>query len=231
MDELIFQFLLQAGYPRASIIVEATLLTPGGTGVAPEEATTYAIVDPDTAEPLAAIDVVEAIDEETLERVAAGVGRYALRIGGSDVQGFVIRVDPRGRNDAEQVQFFRVWPNERIQPLSAKTFPDLDTLRVARRLSLSSTSSAKPGIIDFAQGEDGAENRTFDADNGTFDAGISTLDVERGPPARRARRYLPATLLISLALADGYLVQTRGAGFLSLTQALLAVGAAVVIAR
>ena len=223
MDELIFQFLLQAGYPRASVIAEATLLTPDGSGPVPEDATTYAIVDPDTAERLAVIDVVEAIDGDTLEQVATEVGRYASRVGGKEMQGFVIRVDPRGRNDAEQVQFFRVWPNHPIQQLSAKTFPDLDTLRVVRRLALSSTRRAEPGIIDLAESDD-AGDRAFEADR-------ETVDAERRPSASPARRYAPAVLLISLALADGYLVQTRGAGFLTLTQALLAVGAAVVLAR
>ena len=230
MDELIFQFLLQAGYPRASIVTEATLLTPGGSGPVPEDASTYAIVDPDTAERLAVIDVAEAIDEDALKQVAAGIGRYASRIGGREVQGFVIRVDPRGRSDAEQVQFFRVWPNHPIQQLSAKTFPDLDTLRVARRLSLSNALRVEPGIIDFAEGDDVA-GRTFEASDRMFGADGETSDAEHHSPAGLARRYVLAMVLVSIALADGYLVQVRGTGFLTLTQALLAVGAAVVVAR
>lgn len=230
MDELIFQFLLQAGYPRSSIVTEATLLTPGGSGPVSEDASTYTVVDPDTADTLAVIDVVEAIDEEALKQVAAGVGRYASRVGGRETQGFVIRVNPRGRSDTEQVQFFRVWPNHPIQQLSAKTFPDLDTLRVARRLSLSNALPVEPGIIDFAEG-DGAGGRTLGAGDGMFGAEGRTFDAEHRSSAGLARRYVLALVLISIALADGYLVQTRGVGFLTLTQALLAVGAAVVATR
>ena len=213
MDELIFQFLLQAGFPRAAIVADAALLTPGGTGAIPDEATTYVVVDPDTAERLAAIEVVEAIDGDALQSVATDVGRYARRLGGREMQGFVIRVDPRGRNDAEQVQFFRVWPNPMPQQLSAKTFPDLDGLRVALRLTRSSAAGAESEIIDVVDEEEPA----------------ASADVAAATGAGPVRRYVPPILLALLAIADWYLVQTRGVALLSATQGLLAVGAAALL--
>ena len=215
MDELIFQFLLQAGYPRASIVADATLLTPGGAGEVPEEASTYVVVDPESAERLAAIEVVEAIDGPALRRLAADVGRYAERIGGREMQGFVIRVDPRAPSDAEQVQFFRVWPNPQVQQLSAKTFPDLDALKVAHRLSSSQARRDESEIVDIL-GEP--------ADESARSTGVPQ------PTRVPARHYVLAATLVLLAVIDGYLQETRGAGFLNLTQAVLAVGAAGVIA-
>lgn len=209
MDDLIYQFLLRAGYPRASIISDPTLLAPWQDRAAPEDATTFVIVDPETAERLAAIEVVEAIGADALREVAARVASYARRLGGRDVQGFVIRIDPNGRSDAEQVQFYRVWPNPLTQQLSAKTFPDLDALRVARRLAREAMPRA-PEIIDVAPDE----------------------DEERAPERRRGLGfggYLPAFLLLALALIDWLSLQLRGTALLTPAQSLLAIGAAALL--
>lgn len=206
MDELIYQFLLQAGYPRASIVADATLLTPGGRGAIPDDAATFVIVDPDSAERLAVIEVVDAVDAGTLQAVSSSTAHYARRVGGHDVQGFVIRVDPRGNKEAEQVQFYRVWPNSTMQRLSAKTFPDLDALRVARKLVMAATSPVGSAIVDVVDEVD------FDAIEPTGRGGFALV--------------MPAILLILLAIADWYLAQFRGMPLLSMTQAVLAVGAA-----
>ena len=193
MDELIYQFLLQAGYPRAAIVADASLIESARDGAPPEDATTYVVVDPETAARLAVIDVVEAIGGDALREAAAKAARYARRIGGREVQGFVIRVDTEGRCEAEQVQFYRVWPNPSIQQLTAKTFPDLDGLRVTNLLALERAVPSAPEIVDF--GED--ENE----------------DASAGPDRRgTAGRYVPAIVLILLALADWYVGQTRWRG-------------------
>ena len=209
MDELIYQFLLQAGFPRASIVEDATLLAPR-RGAVPEEASTFVVVDPEDAGILAAIDVVDAVDADTLQVVASRVGHYARGLGGRFVQGFVIRVDPQGRSDAEKVQFYRVWPNPTLQQLSAKTFPDLDGLRVARRLALADAAAPNgPEIVDTVD-DDGASEASSGGGGG-------------------AGRWVPGILLIVLAVADWYLLQTRGTPLLSVAEALLAIGAAALL--
>jgi len=211
MDELIFQFLLQAGYPRASIISDPTLLTAGAEGDDPAETATFAIVDPETAERLAVVDVVEAIDSAELEIVADQVGHYAELLGGRTIQGFLIRVDPHGMTEAEQVQFYRVWPNSRTQQLTAKTFPDLDALKVASLLARGNVATRSRGIVDFG----GRGARPSQA-GGTAAGGT-------------AGRYVPAIVLALLAVTDVYVEQTRGTGLLNLAQALLAIGAAALL--
>lgn len=210
MDELIYQFLLQAGYPRAAIVSDASLLERGANAPPPEDATTFAVVDPETADRLAAIDVVGAIDADTLRERASRVAQYARRLGGQQVQGFVIRVDTKGRNESEQVQFYRVWPGTRMQQLTAKTFPDLDGLRVAHLLALELSLPPTPEIIDVEDDEDVAEERARAGGGG-------------------ALRWIPAILLLLLAVADWYVAQSRGTGLLSVVQALLAIGAAALL--
>ena len=211
MDELIYQFLLQAGYPRAAIVSDASLLERGPNAVPPEDATTFAVVDPETADRLAAIDVVGAIDADTLRERASRVAQYARRLGGQQVQGFVIRVDTKGRNESEQVQFYRVWPGTRMQQLTAKTFPDLDGLRVAHLLALELSLPPTPEIIDVEDEDD------------------ATTQPEASAGGGGALRWVPAILLVLLAVADWYVVQNRGTGLLNVVQALLAIGAGALL--
>ena len=86
----------------------------------------FVIVDPDTVEPLGVIQVVGPINDTSLRDSAISTRRYAAALGGKSIQGFVIRVNIRAATQAEQVQFYRVWPNQSMQTLSSKTFPDLD---------------------------------------------------------------------------------------------------------
>lgn len=207
MDELIYQFLLRAGYPRASIIADPMLLAPGQDGTPPKDATTFVIVDPESADRLAVIEVVDALDADALQRVSAQVARYARRLGGRDLQGFIVRVDPAGRSDTEQVRFYRVWPNPRIQQLSAKTFPDLEALRVTRRLAL----RAVPSVPESAAADGKDEG---------------AIPRRRGPGVGA---YLPALALLALALLDWLLLRARGTALLTSTQSLLAIGAAALL--
>ena len=212
MDELIYQFLLQAGYPRASIVADPALLESTTSDRDPEDATTFAIVDPASAARLAVIDVVDALDDRSLEERAARVGQYARRIGGREIQGFLVRVDPKGRSEADQVRFFRVWPNLAMQRLTAKTFPDLDALRVSHLLAQEqkrSPTSAAGSVVDTVARKVDVRGRADRDDRGS---GIG--------------RYLPAVVLLLLLGADWSLLLARGVGLLNVGQVLLAVGAA-----
>lgn len=175
----------------------------------------FVIVDPDTTEILSVIEVVEAVNGDTLRQVAIETGAYASQLGGKSVQGFVIRVDVRGKTEAEQIQFYRIWPNSTLQQLNSKTFPDLSTLRVAKKLvnvsaakesSPTLAPSVEPEIIDLVdEDEELIESRP----------GIGM--------------YLPALVLILLGLVDGYFSLIRGTPLLSVPQSVLAFGAAMLL--
>lgn len=167
----------------------------------------FVIVDPDTAELLAVIDVVDAIDGDALREVAIETGAYASRLAGRSIQGFVIRVDVRGHTEDEQVQFYRIWPNSTLQQLSSKSFPDIDTLRVARKLANASTASkvaATAVPVDEMEEEE------------------KPVEARPGPGM-----YLPPLVLLAIVLIDSYLNVSRGTSLLSLSQSVLAFGAAL----
>lgn len=129
MDELIHQFLLQSGYPRAAIVtnVESVL------GKVADPNPDLIVVDPESAEPLAVLTVLDARVDENLTGRARSTEAAARALRGS-VQGYVIRIDADGETEHEQLQFYRVGGDGTLQQLSARTFPDIDSLRVAQRL-------------------------------------------------------------------------------------------------
>ncbi len=207
LDDLIYSFLLQSDFPRASILLDLDLLESAAQVDAGMRSPSFIIADPLTAELLAVIDVVDAIDGDTLRQVSIETGAYASRLGGRTVQGFVIRVDVRGRTEEEQVQFYRIWPNSTLQQLSSKSFPDLDTLRVARKLVVASKTAV---------------------------ANVTTVNVNRdeetdGTVARRpnAGMYIPALVLLALVIVDSVFVAYHGAPLLTVAQSVLAFGAAL----
>ncbi len=130
MRELIYKFLLQSGYPRASIITQPTDILP--TTV--EGETTFIIVDPDTVDRLAAIAVINNEPLDVLKQQAQITANFARKLGGSQAQGFIVRVDAAAANEGEQVQFYKCWPTEQLQQLSARTFPDFESLKVHYKL-------------------------------------------------------------------------------------------------
>lgn len=208
MDELIYSFLLQSDYPRASVVLDSELIGPAiqvGSGA---KVPSFIIVDPDSAQTLAVIEVVDAVDGDTLRQVAIETGAYAEKLGNKAIQGFLIRVDVRGRTEEEQVQFYRVWPNSTLQQLTSKTFPDLETLRVARKLADSRVAAAtkKPEIVEAVE-----------------------MDPEP-EPGPGAGMYFPAVVLLLLILIDSYFKSVKGAPLLSLSQSVLAFGAALLFA-
>ena len=205
MDELIYSFLLQSDYPRASVILDSGLLGPAAQVGSGMKIPSFIIVDPETAQPLAVIEVVDAIDGDALKQVAIVTGAYAIRIGHKSIQGFVIRVDLRGRSEEEQVQFYRVWPNSTLQQLSSKTFPDLASLQVARKLIDSRMAAAAKSsqIVDVIDVDD---------------------DIESGPGAGM---YFPAVVLALLIVTDSVFNAFKDAPLLSLSQSLLAFGSAI----
>jgi len=207
LDDLIYSFLLQSDYPRASIVLDLDLLGAAGQMGDRMRAPSFVIVDPDTAELLAVIDVVDAIDGDALREVAIETGAYASRLAGRSIQGFVIRVDVRGHTEDEQVQFYRIWPNSTLQQLSSKSFPDIDTLRVARKLANASTASkvaATAVPVDEMEEEE------------------KPVEARPGPGM-----YLPPLVLLAIVLIDSYLNVSRGTSLLSLSQSVLAFGAAL----
>ena len=216
MEDLIYNFLLQSNYPRASILLDTDLVESKGTNAnASETSPEFIIVDPDTAQPLAVINTFEGVNDAAMRKVAIQTRNYAAKLSGKTVQGFVIRVNLNGASEDEQVQFYRIWPNKSIQQLTPKKFPDLDTLKVARKLA------------DARSTDDSADER-------------DTRDSTRGSRSRKPRAalwssplakvYLPAILLLVLLLLDSIVTVLRGTPLLTLSQSILFTGAAVLFA-
>jgi hypothetical protein len=212
LDDLIYSFLLQSGYPRASIVFNVDLLNPLSQMGRSIKIPSFIIVDPESAQPLAVIEVVDAIDGEELKQAAIETGAYASRLANKLIQGFLIRVDVRGRTEAEQVRFYRIWPNSTLQRLSSKNFPDLETLRVSRKLIENSSVTAVSQTLKLpAETETAVEDR----------------DISHISPG--AGMYLPAIILLVLMVVDGMLLSLRGSPLLSVPQSVLAFGAAVLL--
>ncbi len=213
LDDLIYNFLLQSEFPRASILLNAEQLAvhykDAGDSL---EAPSFVIVDPDTAKPLAVIDVVDAVDQELLAEKAKKTRRFAQRVATGGIPSFIIRVDMRGSTQAEQVQFYKIISNTELQSLSSKTFPDLDTLRVARMLA-----DANQPTDDFVES---------DFENISSRRSQTTISTKTRP-ASSWRIYIPALLLLLLVLVDSYFTASRGVALLSLTQSVLVIGAAL----
>ena len=119
----------------------------------------------------------------------------------------------RGATQAEQVQFYKIVSNTELQTLSSKTFPDLDTLRVARMLADAAQPADEFVESDF---ENISSRRT------------PSPAVSKTRPVSSWRIYIPALLLLLLlVLVDSYFTASRGAALLSLTQSVLVIGAAL----
>lgn len=215
MEEVVYQFLLQtAGYPRASIISDTSLVFKASDG-----RPAYLIVDPETAEPLAVIHVVGAVDASGLYAAAHAAEANKDELNRSTVQGFVVRIDFKGRTDKEKIQFYQTKAEGELYPLSASTFPDLDSLRVGSRLHgviSNGPSIAQPSLqAESLKVSDSAKHVTVDEEiNG----------VESGKTSRLGL-WLGLVLLV-LTLADIILGRVAGEGWLQTSHSVLLVGAA-----
>ena len=130
LEDLIYNFLLQSNFPRASILMDTDLLeqdvsSSNGTLTTPS----FIIVDPETAKPLAVINTIAALEEEMLRTVSIQTRNYCSQLGGKAIQGFVIKVDLDAATEEEQVQFYRIWPNKSAQQLTANSFQILTLSR------------------------------------------------------------------------------------------------------
>jgi len=189
VDELIYKFLIQSGYPRSSIVSKLTsgLLTAGtsasgGKASALDDCITCLIVDPATADYLGVIAVVGAGDNDMLLEAGSACMHYSKRIDDSKLQCFVIRVDLEAYESDDQVQFFRVADDRQLMPLSVQSFPDIDSLRVSRLLGQKRMVPAVE-IIDSTV-EDDEEDR------------------DEYSKKRLSAMYLPGLVLLFLAAAN-----------------------------
>ena len=213
MEEVVYQFLLQtAGYPRASVVSDTSVLYPES-----ESRPAYAIVDPETAEPLAIIHVVGGVDASGLYAASADADANAKSLRPA-TRGYVVRVDFKGRTDKEKIQFYQAKDKGELYPLSAATFPDLDTLRVNAKLSAPKSakiSRVATAPIDQSPMSDEALLGLEEKPDAAASKAIKT---------KRAGLWL-GILLILLAIADVALTRLTGEPLLQVSQVLLIVGA------
>ncbi|MFK7892494.1 MAG: hypothetical protein AB8B63_16870 [Granulosicoccus sp.] len=209
MDDLIYSFLLQSNYPRSCIVFDVDLLSPRSQGSGSLKVPSFIIVDPESAEPLAVIEVVEALDGEELKQAAIETGAYASRLADKNIQGFLISVDAEGRTEEEQIQFYRIWPNSTLLRLSSRNFPDLETLRVSRKLTELSAAKmlAQAPLMDTPE--------------------IAGVSDEQERPG--AGLYLPGFILLVIILIDGVVTKVQGAPMLTMSQSVMAFGAALLL--
>lgn len=239
MEDIVYQFLLQtAGYPRAAIISDTSVLFPGSDG-----RPSFIIVDPDSAQPLAVIHVVGAVDAAGLyaESAAADLNKNTLRP--SHAEGYVVRLDFKGKTDNEKIQFYRSKDKGELYPLTAANFPDLDSLCVSSKLkgrksdstqsaninSLSSAAASNDDSISRLSAEDYAklpeeERQVLESREGFVPP---TAKKESGKKSR-GHIWL-GLLLILLAVADAVAAKVLGEPLLQLTHVLLVVGAVLAI--
>ena len=223
MDDVIYSFLLQSGYPRASVVFNIDLLASNTQVSSGIKVPTFIIVDPDSADPLAVMEVVDSVDLDSLKHVAVETGAYASRLAGNFIQGFVIRVDAAGKTDAEQVQFFRIWPNSTLQQLSSRNFPDLDSLRVSRKIAINTTAMMVENTPSVSGSQAVIDDEAFNGFNNGFNEEVETSTRSN------AGLYLPAILLVILVLADFILTTFMGQSFLSVSRSILTIGAAALL--
>ena len=113
------------------------------------------------------------------------------------------------------MQFFRVWPGDQRLQLTAKTFPDLETLKISHRLSSSSVQTSDIGGArpsTRAHGRAAVSRQIGQSSNGLL-IGL----------------YLPAALLGFVLLVDCIVDFITGSGFISSAQSGLAVGIALLL--
>jgi len=214
VEELIYQFLLHAGYPKASLISDLSTLPQVGSTQGNGTIPTFAVQDPDTAECLAVIKVIAADDEIGFDKQVLTTGKFANQIGGDAVQGFVIRVDVDAI-EGSQVQFFRVWPTDQQSELTAKTFPDIDTLKVARQMiSTEPRRAAAEPVTSRRQ---------------TLSQGRSSRAKRRSGVFPRIGFYLPAAALTALLVIDWVFELATGSNLVNGAQRSLAVGIALLM--
>ncbi len=201
MYELIFRFLLDSGYPRGAIVTDHA-----GSDAGQNYHPTFLIADPDSAEILAVIDLVESGTREDLSSHALHAGRYAARLGAGKakeagaelVQAFVIQVDQANPVEEDQVGFYKLLPGKKMQKVSSYAFPDLDALRVDRRLK-SMNGQTTPAALAQEQ----------------------SASTERIAARDKKILYAFALVLLIVGLADWGMTQTRGSGLFTLQQILL----------
>jgi len=229
VEEVVYQFLLQtAGYPRASVISDATILFPDS-----DERPSFIIVDPVSALPLAVIHVVGAVDASGLYAASSAAETNAKNLKPAIVEGYVVRIDFKGKTDSEKVQFYRCKDKGDLYPMSASTFPDLDSLRVHSKLGAPHQGGVGVigGHVTGIHSPNAANNGSTSASTQHLsDEELLGLEAAEGSTALKGEKRLRAGfwlgfLLVVLAIADSVAVKVTGEPLLQLTHVLLLVGA------
>lgn len=214
MDDLIYNFLLQSGYPRSSIVLNIDIGPETDDGY-DEDAPAFIIAEPETADVLAVIGVTTSIDDDLLELEASDVSYYARMLAEDSALGFLFCVDPRGNTEQEQVKVYRVLRNSDVQLLSMQNFPDFTALRVSRKLAIKTSVVADPLLSESVNSVDTQTAPRVDAHESNF---FSTV---------AAYFYLPALILLMAIVADRLCIMYIGQPLLTTAQSVLTIGAAL----
>jgi len=202
VHELIYRFLLDSGFPRGSVVAD-----PKNDSEAGNYHPTFLIVDPQTADTLAVIEVVESGTQEELASHALPAGRFASRIVEGGVPAFVIQVDVNHAVASEQVRFYKLLAGKKMQQISSYAFPDLQALQVAQKL----------------------KDRTLPMDLVDFSVADTSPEV-KGRGREAYILYGLSLFLAAVFLLDWVLTLMHGNSLFSLQQILLLIAAVSLLA-
>lgn len=213
MDDLIYNFLLQSGYPRSSIVLNIEIGPETDDGY-DEDAPAFIIAEPETADVLAVIGVTTSIDDDSLELKASDVSYYARMFAEDSALGFLFCVDPYGNTEQEQVKVYRVLRNSDVQLLSMQNFPDFTALRVSRKLAIKTSGVANQPFPESLHSVETQTVPSVDAHESNFFSAVA------------AYFYLPALILLMAIVADRLCMMYIGVSLLTTAQSVLTIGAA-----
>lgn len=125
LEQDFFQYLSNLGFPKASIIYEPAFQPIGdGRRYRPD----FALLDPNTNEPLAVIEITSGFSQDNILRAAHQIQRYITALRDKAVRGFVVTTGKSG----EGFYFYTLGENGEPKQVPSASFLDFESLSSAR---------------------------------------------------------------------------------------------------
>jgi hypothetical protein len=126
VEKEFFQYLIEMGFPKSSIVFEpAFLALSDGRKYRPD----FALLDPNTKEILAIIELKERDDSETLRRGILQILNYVTSLRAKGVRGYVVTPSTTG----EKFNFYTFTEDAKPKQVATSSFLEFDSLASARQ--------------------------------------------------------------------------------------------------